>query len=80
MSDALNRKTIELANAQDELASSQTSRNNIIIDINNKSGIVDDLRNRLQQAEKDLADAKIRLADLEARRLALPVQISTLRK
>jgi hypothetical protein len=29
---------------------------------NAKAGIVDDLRKRLQQAEKDLADAKIRLA------------------
>lgn len=38
------------------------------------------MRRKLQQAEKDLADAKIKLADIDAKRLSLPVQISILRK
>lgn len=51
-----------------------------MIEINNKNALVDDIRRQLQQAEKDLADAKIRLADIDAKRLALPVQIANLRK
>ena len=38
------------------------------------------MRNQLQQAEKALADAKIKLADFDSRRLTLPTLISNLQK
>lgn len=34
----------------------------------------------MQQAEKDLADVKIRLSDLDSRRLTLPSTIANLRR
>lgn len=61
------------------MANSQTTRSNFAADVNSKNGIVNDLRAQLQQAERDLADAKIRLADIDAKRLALPVQIANLK-
>ena len=56
------------------------ARSATLTDIDAKNGIVDDLRKRLQQAEKDLADAKIRLADIDAKRLSLPVVIQGLQR
>ena len=50
INDALNRKNIDLTNAQNDLANLETTRTSIVADISNKSGIVDDLRNRLQKA------------------------------
>ncbi len=56
------------------------ARSATLTDIDAKNGVVDDLRKRLQQAEKDLADAKIRLADIDAKRLSLPVVIQGLQR
>lgn len=56
------------------------ARPGVVADITTKSGVVDDLRKRLQDAEKDLADAKIRLASVDALRLALPAKISGLQQ
>lgn len=79
MNDAVNAKARELAARQKELDDFNANRTTLAADVNNKAAVVDDLRNRLQAAEKALADANIRLADLDNQRLQLPGKIQTLR-
>lgn len=79
MNDAVNAKARELAARQKELDDFNANRTTLAADVNNKAAAVDDLRNRLQAAEKALADANIRLADLDNQRLQLPGKIQTLR-
>lgn len=79
MNDAVNAKARELAARQKELDDFNANRTTLAADVNNKAATVDDLRNRLQAAEKALADANIRLADLDNQRLQLPGKIQTLR-
>lgn len=62
------------------MSNANAARPGLVDDVTAKTGVVDDLRNRLLQAERALADAKIRLADLDNLRLQLPVRISTLRQ
>lgn len=78
--DAANAKQKELDEQQRILDANNAARPGAVADITAKTGIVDDLRKRLQDAEKDLADAKIRLADIDAVRLSLPVKIAGLQK
>jgi len=79
LNDAVNAKARELAARQKELDDFNANRTTLAADVNNKAAVVDDLRNRLQAAEKALADANIRLADLDNQRLQLPGKIQTLR-
>jgi len=79
LNDAVNAKARELAARQKELDDFNANRTTLAADVNNKAAAVDDLRNRLQAAEKALADANIRLADLDNQRLQLPGKIQTLR-
>ena len=62
------------------MAKAETDRADTVTDINKKAALVENIRNQLQQAEKDLAEAKISLSDIDARRLALPVQISNIKQ
>lgn len=80
LANTANNKARDLDTAENDLRNIEVARRDLVVDINNKSGVVDDLRDKLRQAEKDLADAKIRLADLDAKRLSLPVTISNLRR
>lgn len=80
LNDSLSQKTIELNTTQQDLANIESTRQVKLDDINTKATIVDDLRRKLQQAETDLADAKIKLADIDAKRLSLPVKIAALKK
>lgn len=79
LNDAVNAKARELAARQKEFDDFNANRTTLAADVNDKAGVVDDLRNRLQQAEKALADAKIRLADLDNQRLQLPAKIQALK-
>jgi hypothetical protein len=42
---------------KNELTAANDARAGVVPDIDNKTAIVDDLRKKLQDAEKDLADA-----------------------
>ena len=78
--DAVNAKQRELHTQQKILDETNAARPGAVADVATKAGIVDDLRRRLQDAEKELADAKIRLAEIDALRLSLPVKIAGLQK
>ena len=62
------------------MANGATIRPQLENDINRNAQNVETLRNQLQQAEKALADAKIKLADFDSRRLTLPTIISNLQR
>lgn len=78
--NVVNAKQSDLNALQAEFAGIDAIRATVQADVNAKAGIVDDLRKKLQDAEKALADAKIKLADLDSRKLQLPILISNLTK
>ena len=78
--NTVNNKQNDLNALQAEFAGIDAIRAAVQDDVNKKGAVVDDLRKRLQDAEKALADAKIKLADLDNRKLQLPVLIAALTK
>lgn len=78
-------QTIEsdVATAQDELAKAKAKLASIVerrlaaeADVKDKSDIVDDLRKKLADAEKDLEDAKINLGDIKEEEKKMPAIIN----
>lgn len=65
---------------QNQLTVAQNSRQTVVVEINNKTEIVEDLRRKLLIAEKELADAKIRLCTIDEIIASLPNKILVVQK
>lgn len=78
INDAVNGKQAELSARQSDLAAANAARSGAVADINTKQDIVDDLRRKLQQAEKNLVDAKNKLSGLDDTIARLPAVIAGL--
>lgn len=61
--------------AKADLASITERRRTAETDVDRKEDIVNDLRRKLEEAERDLADAEIKLSDIIADEKRLPIII-----